>query len=55
MRWKYVILCVLAAGIAFSAPAQDLKPVKDKTTKKFGYQGKNKTWAIEPVYDTTKC
>ena len=54
MRWKYVILCVLAAGIAFSAPAQDLKPVKDKTTKKFGYQGKNKSWAIEPVYDNAK-
>ncbi|MBR5076887.1 MAG: WG repeat-containing protein [Bacteroidales bacterium] len=54
MKWKYVILCVLAAGIAFAAPAQDLKPVKDKTTKKFGYQGKNKSWAIEPVYDNAK-
>ena len=40
--------------MAVSVSAQDLKPVKDKATKKFGYQSKNKTWVIDPVYDNAK-
>lgn len=54
MRWKNVIWCVLTALMAVSVSAQDLKPVKDKATKKFGYQSKNKTWVIDPVYDNAK-
>lgn len=34
-----------------AASAQDLKPVKDKSTKKFGYQAKDKSWVIQPSFD----
>lgn len=39
---------------SFSAQAQDLKPVKDKGSKKYGYQAKNKTWVIAPTFDSAK-
>lgn len=49
------MLCILAAGVTLSAAAQDLKPVKDKATKKYGYQSKSsKSWVIDPVYDNAK-
>lgn len=55
MSWKNVILCIIAAGMTLSAAAQDLKPVKDKATKKYGYQNKStKSWVIDPVYDNAK-
>ena len=34
--------------------AQDLKPAKDKATKKYGYQAKDKTWVITPRFDDAK-
>lgn len=39
---------------AVSAQAQDIKPVKDKATKKYGFQAKNKTWVIAPAFDDAK-
>lgn len=40
-----------ALAICATAAAQDFKPVKDKATKKFGYQAKDKSWVIEPSFD----
>ena len=54
MTLKTILACILAAGIAMSAAAQDLKPVKDKQTKKYGYQTKDKRWVVEPVFDNAK-
>ena len=54
MTLKTIFACILAAGIAMSAAAQDLKPVKDKQTQKYGYQAKDKSWVIEPVFDNAK-
>ena len=44
---------LLAAALLFcaSAAAQDLKPARDKASKKFGYQAKDKSWIIEPAFD----
>ena len=44
-------LLLLTLCCSFQAAAQDLKPVRDKQTKKYGYQAKNKTWVIEPRFD----
>jgi hypothetical protein len=54
MTLKSLFACILAAGIAMSAAAQDLKPVKDRQTQKYGYQAKDKSWAIEPAFDNAK-
>ncbi len=51
MKTKTILLCLLAALVALPIAAQDLKPVRDKQTKKYGYQAKNKTWVIEPRFD----
>ena len=45
------ILLLLTLCCSFQAAAQDLKPVRDKQTKKYGYQAKDKTWVIEPRFD----
>ena len=37
--------------LSLAASAQDMKPVKDKATKKYGYQAKGKVWVIEPQFD----
>ncbi|MBR1538807.1 MAG: WG repeat-containing protein [Bacteroidales bacterium] len=37
--------------ITLAGAAQDLKPVKDKQTRKYGYQAKDKSWVIEPRFD----
>ena len=53
-------MIILAAMLAFGgaaqiqAQAQDLKPVKDKSTKLFGYQDKSKNWVIPPSFDSAK-
>jgi len=54
MRLRHIILCALAACVAAAASAQDLKPVKDKQTQKYGYQNKAKAWVIEPTFDGAK-
>ena len=51
MKSKAFILCLLAVLLALPAAAQDLKPVRDKQTRKYGYQAKDKTWVIEPRFD----
>ena len=51
MHSKSLILCLLAALLTLPALAQDLKPVSDKQTRKYGYQAKDKTWVIEPRFD----
>lgn len=43
------------AAAAVSAGAQDIKPMRDKETKKYGYVVKgSKVWALDPVYDKAK-
>ena len=54
MRRIGIILCVLALVVSGTAQAQDLKPARDRQTKKYGYQAKDKSWVIEPVYDAAK-
>lgn len=51
---RRLFLCVATVMLALAAQAQDLKPVKDKQTKKFGYQAKDKSWSIAPTYDAAK-
>jgi hypothetical protein len=52
----YILAAMLAIGGAaqMQAQAQDLKPVKDKGTKLFGYQDKNKNWVIPPSFEGAK-
>ena len=54
MILKHTILCALAACVTLAASAQDLKPVKDKQSQKYGYQDKSKAWVIEPSFDGAK-
>lgn len=44
-------LLMLVLLLALTAAAQDLKPVRDKQTRKYGYQAKDKSWVIEPRFD----
>ncbi len=51
---KRVLLLVALLTLAFTASAQALKPVKDKASKKYGYQDKQKNWVIPPSYDDAR-
>ena len=52
---KARLLFTLAAmAICIVASAQDLKPAKDKQTKKYGYKNKKKEWVIAPSFDDAK-
>ena len=51
MKRFNLILCACAMLLSLAASAQDIKPVKDKATKKYGYQTKGKAWVIEPQFD----
>ena len=51
MKHIETILCACAMLLSLAASAQDMKPVKDKATKKYGYQTKGKEWVIEPQFD----
>ncbi|MBP5333129.1 MAG: WG repeat-containing protein, partial [Bacteroidales bacterium] len=48
------LLSVAAVALCIVASAQDLKPAKDKKTKKYGYKDKQKNWVIEPSFDDAK-
>lgn len=48
------LICLLAMLLCVAASAQELKPVKDKSTKKYGYQDKAKNWVIPPSFDSAK-
>jgi hypothetical protein len=50
---KYIFLG-LTLLMSLAVAAQDIKPAKDKSTKKYGYQAKNKTWVIAPRFDDAK-
>ena len=52
MKRAFLLLVTMALCIA--ASAQDLKPAKDKQTKKYGYQNKQKEWVIAPAFDDAK-
>lgn len=54
MKAKIFLLCVTALAFSLAASAQTLKPVRDRTTRKYGYQDKSKNWVIEPVYDKAR-
>ena len=54
MKLKSILSILLALCFVLAASAQDLKPVKDKQTKKFGYQAKDKSWVIPPQFDGAK-
>ncbi len=54
MKAKTLLLCVAALAFSLAASAQTLKPVRDKSTKKYGYQDKAKHWVIEPVFDKAR-
>lgn len=54
MKARNLLLCAAAILISLAASAQDLKPVRDKNTKKYGYQDKSKHWVIEPAFDKAK-
>ncbi|MCR5351167.1 MAG: WG repeat-containing protein [Bacteroidales bacterium] len=54
MKIKDLLLCIFAAGLTLAASAQDLKPVRDKETKKYGYQNKARQWVVEPTFDGAK-
>ena len=51
---KRVLLLVALLTLAFTASAQALNPVKDKASKKYGYQDKQKNWVIPPSYDDAR-
>lgn len=51
---KNILLCILALTLSLTAGAQDLKPTKDRSTKKYGYQTKSKDWVIQPRFDDAK-
>ena len=48
---KRILLFLSLLLLCAQLPAQDLKPVRDKQTKKYGYQAKDKHWVIEPRFD----
>lgn len=56
MKVCYYLSAVIALLATCTAvPAQDLKAVKDKSTKLFGYQDKSKNWVIEPRFDKARA
>ena len=54
MKVKFILVSIAALALCAAAQGQDLKPVKDKGSKLFGYQDKSKNWVIEPAYEGAK-
>ena len=54
MKIRFILAGIAAVLVAAAAQGQDLKPVRDKATKLYGYQDKSKNWVIEPSYDGAK-
>ena len=54
--FRHFAIAILGFSLlaAASVQAQDIKPAKDKATKKYGYQAKNKSWVIAPAFDNAK-
>lgn len=51
---KKTAILLLTVFVSVSLGAQDLKPVKDKASKLFGYQDKSKNWVIPPSFEKAK-
>ena len=54
MKKCFLISLALVSLSVLSATAQEPRPVKDRETKKFGYQAKDKSWVIAPAFDNAK-
>ena len=54
MNLRSILISVALLLVSAGAWAQDLKPVKDKSSKLFGYQDKSKNWVIPPAYSAAK-
>ena len=54
MKLNLLLSCILAAGLTLAASAQDLRPARDRQTKKYGYQARDKSWVIEPRFDAAR-
>ena len=54
IRRAAAAVCGLALAFSLTTTAQDLKPAKDKTTKKYGYQAGKGNWVIPPSFDDAK-
>lgn len=54
MKTRFIVAVTAALLVASAAFGQDLKPVKDKSTKLFGYQDKSKNWVVPPAYFSAK-
>ena len=52
LRSLFLGICLLC--LCATAAAQDLKPVKDRDSKLFGYQDKSKNWVIPPSFNAAK-
>lgn len=48
---KTSIIAIVCLMMSTSLIAQDLKPKKDKETKKYGYVNKADEWVVKPIYD----
>ena len=54
MKLRRLSIIAALLCLATAAGAQDLKPVKDKESKLFGYQDKSKNWVIPPSFESAK-
>ena len=54
MKLNVILSCILAAGLTLAASAQDLRPARDRQTRKYGYQARDKSWVIEPRFDAAR-
>ena len=54
MNYRSILFGITALLVCAGLQAQDLKPVKDKATKLFGYQDKSKNWVIAPAFNAAK-
>ena len=54
MKLRSIFLGICLLCLCVNAEAQDLKPVKDRDSKLFGYQDKSKNWVIPPSFTAAK-
>ena len=54
MKLRSIFLGICLLCLCATAAAQDLKPVKDRDSKLFGYQDKSKNWVIPPSFTAAK-
>ena len=54
MKLRSIFLGICLLCLCVTAAAQDLKPVKDRDSKLFGYQDKSKNWVIAPSFTAAK-